>query len=72
MFIERQKKCLKYLVIEPGARKNLTVVKLLTIWIPFNVFSGTIPNNYKAITTEIILLQSIKVYFKETLGRCYE
>ena len=39
LYIERQKNRIKYLNLGPGARKNFSVIKSHTTWIPFNVLS---------------------------------
>ena len=39
LFIERQKKRSKYLILRHGAQKNLLVIESHKTWIPFNVLS---------------------------------
>ena len=40
LFIERQKKCLNYLVRGPGAQKNFSVLESHTAWILFKSYLG--------------------------------
>ena len=62
----------KYLVLGPGARKNLLVIESYNTWIPFNVLSRTIISDFDFLHSHFVVLCKNLLDFKDKFNVIYE